>query len=95
MAGPAAMGSPGEGFDDALVSDPIAGAATAAFSALAGAVADAQGVPLGKTHQTMEELVRELLRPMLKDWLDRHLEPIVARAVEREITKLAGRADQD
>lgn len=95
VAGPAATGAPAEYLDDSLVSDPTADATTAAFSALAGTVSDAKGVALGRTHQTLEELVRELLRPMLKEWLDANLEPIVARAVEREITKLAGRADKD
>jgi hypothetical protein len=92
---PAATGTPTEYLDNNLVSDPTADVTTAAFSALAGAVSDAKGVALGRTHRTLEELVRDLLRPMLKEWLDANLEPIVARAVEREITKLAGRADKD
>jgi cell pole-organizing protein PopZ len=95
VARPAATGTPTEYLDNNLVSDPTADVTTAAFSALAGAVSDAKGVALGRTHQTLEELVRDLLRPMLKEWLDANLEPIVARAVEREITKLAGRADKD
>jgi hypothetical protein len=95
VARPAATGTPTEYMDNNLVSDPTADVTTAAFSALAGAVSDAKGVALGRTHQTLEELVRDLLRPMLKEWLDANLEPIVARAVEREITKLAGRADKD
>jgi cell pole-organizing protein PopZ len=32
---------------------------------------------------------------MLKDWLDNNLQPIVSRTVEREISKLAGRANED
>lgn len=51
---------------------------------------------MGSSHDhTLEGLVRELLQPVLKEWLDANLEPIVARAVERKITKLAGRADKD
>lgn len=94
VAGPAAIGGRGYGFDQALVSELTADSTTAAFSALAEAVADAKGVPLAR-EQTVEELARGLLRPMLKDWLDRNLEPIVVRAVEREISKLSGRADNN
>ena len=31
---------------------------------------------------------------MLKEWLDYNLPPLVQRLVEREIGKLAGRADE-
>jgi cell pole-organizing protein PopZ len=32
---------------------------------------------------------------MLKQWLDRNLQAIFARAVEREISRLSGRADKN
>jgi cell pole-organizing protein PopZ len=37
---------------------------------------------------SLEGVTRELLRPMLKDWLDTHLPPIVEAMVEREITRI-------
>jgi len=37
---------------------------------------------------SLEELTRNLLRPILKDWLDTHLPPIVEAMVEREITRI-------
>jgi len=37
---------------------------------------------------SLEELTRDLLRPILKDWLDTHLPPIVEAMVEREITQI-------
>jgi cell pole-organizing protein PopZ len=37
---------------------------------------------------SLEELTRDLLRPILKDWLDTHLPPIVEAMVEREITRI-------
>lgn len=40
---------------------------------------------------TVEELVREALRPLLKDWLDRNLPPLVERIVEREVARLTRR----
>jgi uncharacterized protein len=37
---------------------------------------------------SLEGLTRDLLRPMLKDWLDNNLPPIVEAMVEREITRI-------
>ena len=37
---------------------------------------------------SLEGLVRDMLRPMLKDWLDSNLPPIVEAMVEREITRI-------
>ena len=48
---------------------------------------------LGVFTQTLEDLVKEMLRPMLKDWLDSNLPPLVERLVQRYIAKLAGQAD--
>lgn len=41
---------------------------------------------------TLEGLVREMLRPMLKEWLDARLPGIVNAAVEREVARISGRA---
>ena len=38
---------------------------------------------------TLEDLVRELLRPMLKQWLDENLPGIVERMVAKEMARLA------
>jgi len=37
----------------------------------------------------MEETVRDLLRPMLKQWLDDNLPPLVERLVRSEIERVA------
>ena len=42
---------------------------------------------------TVEKLLRDLLTPMLKDWLDQNLPAIVERVVEQEVKKLARRAE--
>ncbi len=78
-----------------IMSNETAAAAATAFVNSAGAVSQAKGVQLGAAHRTLEELVKELLRPLLKDWLDRNLSAIVERTVEREINKLAGHAGED
>ena len=41
---------------------------------------------------TLEDLVRSELRPMLKEWLDVNLPPVVERLVRAEIERVVGRA---
>ena len=45
----------------------------------------------GVATRTLEEVVTELLKPMLKAWLDENLPPLVERLVKREIVKLGHR----
>ena len=37
----------------------------------------------------VENLARELMRPMIKEWLDNNLPQLVERAVSREIERLS------
>jgi len=39
----------------------------------------------------LEEMIREMLRPILKHWLDEHLPAIVDEHVKREIHRITGR----
>jgi cell pole-organizing protein PopZ len=39
----------------------------------------------------LEEMVREMLRPLLKQWLDEHLPRLVDEHVKREISRITGR----
>ena len=41
--------------------------------------------------RNLEDIVKELLRPMLKEWLDKNLPTMVERFVEREIVRLTRR----
>ena len=76
--------------DDHLISAGAASASTNAFSKLARAVSDDRpATPL--VGRSVDELLVELLRPMLKDWLDRNLPGVVERYVEREIVRLTRR----
>jgi len=50
------------------------------------------GLPLGGVERTLEEIVRETLRPLLQVWLDNHLPGIVERLVREEIARVAGEA---
>jgi cell pole-organizing protein PopZ len=51
----------------------------------------AASVPPPPAVNPLEEMVREMLRPILKQWLDDHLPGIVDEHVKREITRITGR----
>jgi len=40
---------------------------------------------------TLEGMVRDMLKPMLKSWLDAHLPEIVERVVAQEVARISGR----
>jgi uncharacterized protein len=90
---PAQASRPGPTPESELLSSQSAAAAATALAGLAGVRTATRGLALGDGQKTIEDIVRELLRPMLKDWLDSNLPPLVERLVQREITKLAGLAD--
>ncbi len=80
--------------EEALISGEAAEAATGAFAKLARSVARPEPEPVAAGDgKTVEQLVAELMRPMLKEWLDQNLPAIVERVVEREVRKLARRAE--
>jgi cell pole-organizing protein PopZ len=43
----------------------------------------------GMGGQTVEGMMRDMLRPMLKDWLDENLPALVERMVEKEIARIS------
>ena len=47
--------------------------------------------PMG-AQLTMEDVVRELLHPMMREWLDKNATPIVERVVQAELAQVLGRA---
>lgn len=85
------------GGGEGLVGGAVAAAAAASFAALRaasrGADAEARAptadVLLGHGAVTLEEIVREELRPLLKSWLDANLPPLVERLVKAELARVA------
>lgn len=67
-----------------ILAPPTTHAAAGSLARLAGSlrIADTNG-------QTVEGVVRELLKPMLKDWLDKNLPAIVESRVEAELERIA------
>ncbi len=76
-----------------LVSDDAAAASRhslAALSALRERNEPAGGATSGGDGP-LEAVVREMLKPMLKEWLDIHLPEIVEQLVAREVARITGR----
>lgn len=64
-----------------LTSEPVANQAAGALSKLMGSMLVSSGA-------TLDDVVRELLKPMLKDWLDANLPQIVEAEVAKEIDRI-------
>ena len=65
-----------------IISSATAAAVDSAFNALAHTV-------LVQNAKTLEDLVKEMLRPMLQHWLDNNLPTLVERLVRQEIERVA------
>jgi cell pole-organizing protein PopZ len=76
-----------------LISPGTASASTNAFARLAKAAAPDAKPSVNVAGISVEQLVVDLLTPMLRDWLDQNLPGIVERVVEQEVKKLARRAE--
>jgi hypothetical protein len=75
-----------------LIAEEVRGAMQenlAALAMLAEPGARPQIVRSGET--SLEGLVREMLRPMLAEWLDKHLPGMVEKMVQAEIARIAGK----
>ena len=68
--------------DSSIMSSATSAAVDAAFNSLAQTV-------LVQNAMTLEDLVKEMLRPMLKSWLDDNLPNLVERLVRAEIERVS------
>ena len=66
----------------AILSQNTVNSVESAFNALASTV-------LSNNARTLEDLVKEMLRPMLKAWLDDNLPALVERIVKAEIERVS------
>jgi cell pole-organizing protein PopZ len=74
-----------------LVSAEAAAASKASFASVAAEARRrlARDQPIGNGEATLESIVNDLLRPMLKEWLDANLPELVSRLVAEEIERLS------
>ncbi len=71
--------------DEPLVSAPAADETASAFGHLA------RSISMPSAGRNLEDVVRELLNPLLKAWLDENLPTIVQAKVEEEVERIARR----
>ena len=79
---PAFEPSPFESPPQQMLSRSTVSAVESAFNSLANTV-------LSNNARTLEDLVKEMLRPMLKSWLDDNLPGLVERIVKAEIERVS------
>ena len=96
---PVVAPAPAPAPEKALVSENIVSASANSLSALANTVeierlasAPLVGASLGNGGRTLEDMVLELMRPLLKDWLEKNLPATVDRLVQKEIERIARKA---
>jgi uncharacterized protein len=75
-----------------LVAPEAAAAAASSVGSLMRTLAAERTTQVRSGGPTIEEIVREELRPLLKAWLDANLPPMVERLVRAEIERVVGRA---
>lgn len=73
-------------YEDSWVGGAAASGVAASFGKLAAAAAPPTNAPVGNA---LEELVREMLRPLMKAWLDENLPAIVQARVDEEVERIA------
>ena len=81
LAPPADLGPP-------LLDEEVAGHSREALAELQTVAAT---IPAAPQVNPLEDMVREMLKPILKQWLDEHLPQMVDEHVKREITRITGR----
>lgn len=74
---------PALGEDEHLVGEPASWSAASSFEALE------RNILMPAEGRTLEDVVRELLRPMMKAWLDENLPSIVEAQVAAEVERIA------
>lgn len=75
-----------------LLAPAAAAAAASSVGELVRRLSAERSTAVHRGGPTIEDLVREEIRPLLKAWLDAHLPALVDRAVRAEIERVVGRA---
>ncbi len=78
--------------EDLVAPSAAAGVASSVGELLRAVAAKREPIPVQRNGPTIEDLVREEMRPLLKAWLDTNLPPLVERLVRVEIERVVTRA---
>ncbi len=78
---------------DPVVGGDAARSAGRSLASLRAASREQAHLRVSRGGPTIEDLVRDEMRPLLREWLDAHLPPLVERLVRAEIARIAGSED--
>lgn len=78
--------------EESLISQPVAAATACSLAELAKKISEDNKLALGTYGLTIEELVRQMLKPFVKEWLDANLLTVVERLVKKEIERVVDKA---
>lgn len=92
-AEPPHAAAPAAGDHGGLVDPSAAAAAASSVGSLMRTLAAERSAAAWRGGPTLEDLVRDEMRPLLKSWLDTHLPPLVERLVRAEIERVVGRSE--
>lgn len=87
-----ALSDPPEPAPSGLLAPAAAAAAAASVGTLVRTLSEHQSISVYRGGPTLEDIVREEMRPILKAWLDDNLPPLVERLVKAEIERVVSRA---
>jgi cell pole-organizing protein PopZ len=78
-----------------IISAPTVSAATDILADLARAILDRRDIAVDDAgrNMTLEGMVREMLKPLLREWLDRNLPYLIERLVKKKIDTMINRAE--
>ena len=78
-----------------IISAPTVTAATDILADLARAILDRRDIAVDEAgrNMTLEGMVRGMLKPLLREWLDRNLPYLIERLVKKEIDTMINRAE--
>ena len=82
------------GAGDSILSNGPSVNSTDALQELAKALLSKRDIAIGNKDMTLEGLVREILRPLLREWLDQNLPYLIERLVKKEIDHMVNRAER-
>lgn len=79
--------------DEGLMSPPQIDHGASLLTNLAREIVRQKAFGLGNSSITLEDIVRELLKPILSEWLDQNLPYMIERIVKKEIERMVNRSE--
>jgi len=89
-----AQAPPDIGAGESILSTAPSQDSTDALQELAKALLSKRDIAIGNRDMTLEGLIREIFRPLLREWLDQNLPYLIERLVKKEIDHMVNRAER-